>query len=168
MNHIFHRDRWKVHDPRFALLRLYPYITFTSYTHKYRSTENAYYHPFPLLNDILRVDPNLRSIIKKRKNLSLLSNLLSSSIKRKHCNLRWNEEVRRIFGEEQEEKERKNKTTIIGCKWEKKGDEKKFWNNKSISARIDRFPAIIVSRHCARQIAAMLTRRDLKRKASRY
>lgn len=68
MNHIFHRDRWKVHDPRFALLRLYPYITFTSYTHKYRSTENAYYHPFPLLNDILRVDPNLRSIIKKRKN----------------------------------------------------------------------------------------------------
>lgn len=79
MNHIFHRDRWKVHDPRFALLRLYPYITFTSYTHKYRSTENAYYHPFPLLNDILRVDPNLRSIIKKRKNLSLLSNLLSSS-----------------------------------------------------------------------------------------
>lgn len=168
MNHIFHRDRWKVHDPRFALLRLYPYITFTSYTHKYRSTENAYYHPFPLLNDILRVDPNLRSIIKKRKNLSLLSNLLSSSIERKHCNLRWNEEVRRIFGEEQEEKERKNKTTIIGCEWEKKGDEKKFWNNKSISARIDRFPAIIVSRHCARQIAAMLTRRDLKRKASRY
>lgn len=125
MNHIFHRDRWKVHDPRFALLRLYPYITFTSYTHKYRSTENAYYHPFPLLNDILRVDPNLRSIIKKRKNLSLLSNLLSSSIERKHCNLRWNEEVGRIFGEEQEEKKEKIKRSSVAS-GRRKGTRRNF------------------------------------------
>lgn len=75
MNHEF-SIQWKVRDPRFACHAL---LCNFHYTYKYRSLLTR--DPFSLSNNILRIFDRLLG--EKRKK-SLLSNLLSSSIKRKH------------------------------------------------------------------------------------